>query len=433
MKNAAKQYSFIKKDMVSIEHFSWFKGAKDGFPNGSNDLKNMVLKVSKIRAVPQNESGEKLQSIWLIPPKAGLSGKNWNLTKLVVLPSLALERRLYIGSLNKERFIMFHLSLLLLRFSFARGRQEEPKPKEIGILNPILTLKQRRWETSIRQTSLGRDTSGVPKVLPDSIPFILWMWQGIQYPQVSLPINSPFLCANTWLKHGDILEFPMYLRWIMKWLPQGEDVILIAFLRSFVSICSWESIWYLSLKENQAEMPRWRVLIDSGRKECLEDIIVLHLLLLKEPVNDFCGITIMRNHTGALLKKNMAQDSPGCSEITSGNPLDICQKVLPSQDVSIPKDILISPLQREGFPLSERLTLVAKLRLMELLISSEENLKVNMLLLLSLLIERDWLLNKIRLLNLSLSQLRVMLLLLYFLIQRANLKFSSRCYYTLKH
>lgn len=180
-----------------------------------------------------------------------------------------------------------------------------------------------------------------------------------------------------------------------------------------------------SSKENREEMLLLKVLMGSGRKECLEDIIALRLLFLKEPVNDFCGITIMRNHTGVLPKKNMAQDFPVYSETASGNPLDISQRVLPSKDISIPMDISISLLQREGSPLSERLTLMVKLMLMVLLISSGENLRGNMLLLLSLLIERDWLLNrKIRLSNLSLFQSKAISLLLCVHIQRGRSKFT---------
>jgi len=66
MKNVVKQYSFIKKDAVLTKYSSnWFKGVKDGSPNGSNDLKRVGLKVSKTKAAPQKESGEKLLSIWL--------------------------------------------------------------------------------------------------------------------------------------------------------------------------------------------------------------------------------------------------------------------------------------------------------------------------------------------------------------------------------
>ena len=59
---------------------------------------------------------------------------------------------------------------------------------------------------------------------------------------------------------------------------------------------------------------------------------------------------------------------------------------------------------------------------MGLHISSGENLRGNMLLLLFLLIERDWLLNKtIGLSNLSLSRLRVILLILYSQLQGGKL------------
>jgi hypothetical protein len=64
MRNVVKQYSFIKKDTVSIKYFNWSKEANSGFPNGSNDLKSMGLKASKTKAVLQKESGEKPLSIW---------------------------------------------------------------------------------------------------------------------------------------------------------------------------------------------------------------------------------------------------------------------------------------------------------------------------------------------------------------------------------
>jgi len=56
MRDAVKQYNFIRMDMVSIKYSSWFKGAEDGSPNGSNGLRSMGLKVLKTGAVLQNES-----------------------------------------------------------------------------------------------------------------------------------------------------------------------------------------------------------------------------------------------------------------------------------------------------------------------------------------------------------------------------------------
>src|SRR3989304_10229736 len=147
-------------------------------------------------------------------------------------------------------------------------------------------------------------------------------------------------------------------------------------------------------RENQAGMPLLRVSMPSGKKECLEDIIVLPLLSLEKPVNDSCGIIIIRNLTEVLLKKKMAQDSLECLKTTSGNPLDICQRVLALIDTLTLTDTLISLLRREKSPSSEKLTLRGELRSMVLPISSGENLRDNMLLLLSLLIEKDWLLNK---------------------------------------
>jgi len=421
MKNAAKQYSFIKKDTVLTKYSNCFKGVKDGSPNGFIGIKNKDLKVSGIRAVPQKESGEKLLSIWL--RRYSPSGKSWSLTEPDVLLSLALELRLSIGNLSRERFPMFHLSLLLPIFSLVTGRLRETSPRGIAIINHILTLRPRRWETSIRQTLLAHDISEVQKALLDSIPSTLWMWQVIRSSQASLAINKLFLSANILLKHGDLWAFPRYPRWIMRCLPQVEDAILTVFSMLLDCTCSWEFIWYSFRKENREGMPLLRVLINSGRRESFAGIPVLHLLPLKERMNNFCGIIIMRNHTGALHKKNTVQDTLEFSEIISGNLLDTCQMDSILINIWIPMAILISLLQKVNSPLSEKLTLMVELMLMGLLISSGENLKGNMWLLLSSLIERDWLLNKrIRLSNLSLFQLRVMLLLLCFLLQRRRSK-----------
>lgn len=63
--NDAKLYSFIKKDTVSIKYFNCSRGVGDGSLNGLNDIKSKGLKVSKIRAVSQNKSGERPLIIWL--------------------------------------------------------------------------------------------------------------------------------------------------------------------------------------------------------------------------------------------------------------------------------------------------------------------------------------------------------------------------------
>ena len=420
MKYAARRYNFITKDPVLKRYSILFEGVASGFPSGSSDIKSLDLKGLRTESVPQRKFGERPLSVWL--KRFSPLEKNWSLTEHAVLPSLASGQRSSIGNLNKERFEISQLSPLLPKFSLVMERQVELRPKEIAIASLTLTLRQRRWETSIRQTLLDPDTSEVQKALPDSIPFMLWMWQGIRLSQVSFLINRPFLFASIWLKHGDIWGFPRYPRWIMRWLPQVEDAILTASRKLFAFIYLWEYIWYLSHRENQGEMPLLKVLINSGRKGCLEDIIVLPLLPLKEPVNDFCGITIMRNHTGVLSRKTTVQDSQGYSEIETGNISGICQKDSTLLNTLTPLAILISLLQRERSPLSERLTLMVKLRSMVLPISSGENLKGNMLLLLSLLIERDWLLNKrIKSSSLSLSPLRVVLLLLCFQLQRGRL------------
>jgi len=420
MRNVVKQYSFIKKDMVSIKYSNGSKGVKDGSPNGSNDLKSMGSKVSKTKAVLQRGFGEKPLSIWL--KRSSALEKNWSLTGHAVLPSPALGQRLFSGSLNKESFIMCHPFPLLPGFFPGMEELLKARPKEMAMISLIPTSRQRGWEIFIRQTLWDLDTSEVQKGSPDFILFIPWMWQAIQPSQVSSLINRLSLCADIWLKHADTWGFPVYLKWIMRWLPQVEDATPTAFLKLSDFICFWASIWYLSHRENQAEMHLLRVLMPSGKKECLEDIIVLPSLSLEEPVKDFCGITIMRNHIEGLPKRNMAQDSLGCSETTSGNPSGICQRVLPSEDTSTPTDILISLLLKEESRSSEKSTLMVKLRSMALLTLSGEHLRVNMLLLLFLLIERDWLLNKrIKSSNPSLFQLRVILFLLCFQLQRRRL------------
>ncbi|HLA48209.1 MAG TPA: hypothetical protein VJ084_03175 [Nitrospinota bacterium] len=109
-------------------------------------------------------------------------------------------------------------------------------------------------------------------------------------------------------------------------------------------------------RENQAGMPLLRVSMPSGKKECLEDIIVLPLLSLEKPVNDSCGIIIIRNLTEVLLKKNMAQDSLECLKTTSGNPLDICQRDLALIGTLTLTGISIFLLQRERSLSLEKLT-----------------------------------------------------------------------------
>src|SRR3989304_8467914 len=176
MKDVAKQYNFIIKESASIRYSSLFKGVEFGSLNGSIDLKSMGLKVSEIRTALPNESGEKPLSIWL--KRSSPSGRNWNLTRPDVLPSLVLVQKSSIGSLRKERFAMFHLFPLLPEFSLVAERQVELRSGEITTVSHIPALEQRRLETFIRQTLLDRDTSEVEKELPDSIPSILWMWQG---------------------------------------------------------------------------------------------------------------------------------------------------------------------------------------------------------------------------------------------------------------
>jgi hypothetical protein len=215
--------------------------------------------------VSQNVSGEKLLSIW--SKRFFLSEQNWKLTKAGVLLSLGLGQRLSIGNLNKEKFVKFPLFLLSPGFSLVMERLAELGPKEIAVINHILTLRPRRWETFIRQILWGPDISEVQKGSPDFTPFIPWMLQAIRLLQVSSLINRLSLCAGIWLRHGDISGFLRYPNWITRWLPQVEDATPSAFLKLSDSICFWASIWYLSHRGNQAETHLLRVLMDSGKKE----------------------------------------------------------------------------------------------------------------------------------------------------------------------
>jgi hypothetical protein len=407
----------MKKDIASITSFDLFKEAEAGFLNGSVDLKNTGFRDFRIKVVLQNDLRTKPLIIW--STKFSPSEKNWNLTRLGVLLSLESALRLSNGSLHRERFVRFLLSLLFPEFFLVMEKRDEGKRNEIATTSLILIFKLRRWEISTRQTLLAQDISEGQRVLPDSIPFIRWILQVTQLSQASSLINRASLCANILLKHGDLWEFPAYLRWTMRWLLQVEDAIPLASLKSSVFICFWESIWYSSLKENQEEMPRLKVLMNSGKRGCLEDILVLPLFPLEEPVNDSRGITIIRNPTGPLLKKSTAHDSLVYSEIKTGDISDTAQKDLPLMHTLTLLVIFIFLLQREKFPLTERLMLMVKLRSMGPRISSEGNLRGNMWLPVSLLIEKDWLSNKGgRSSNLFLFLLRVILLLLYLQLQK---------------
>ena len=424
MKNAAKQYNFTKKELALKRYSSWFKEADSGSLNGFTDIRNMGLRDSRSKIVPQNKSGEK--PLHLCSKEFSLLGRSWNLTRLADLSSLALGRRLSSGSLNKERFVMPLLSLQYPEYLLVTAKQARLNQKETAISSLILILRQRRWETSIRQTLWDPDISEVQRGLPDSIPFILWMWEGIQFPPASFLTNrpSPFLSISS--KHGNIWGFPEYPRWITRWQLLAEDATPTVSPSLSDSICLWEYIWYSSHRESQVEMPLLKVLMTSGKRESLEDITVLPLALLKELMSDSCGIITMRNLTEGLLKKSMAQDSPACLETNSGNISNTFRKGSALRNIVMLMVTLHSRSPEEKSPLSEKLILMVKLMLMVLLISLKKDLRGNMLLLLSSLIERDWLLNKtIRLSSLSLFQLRVIFLLLYFHIQRGKLNLVS--------
>jgi len=309
MKNATKQYNFMKKDTDSIRYSKWFKEVDFGSPNGSEDIKNLELQVSKIKVAFQNELGEKPLITW--SKRFSLSEKNWSLIRLVVLLSLELELKQSIGNSHRRRFVRFLPFLLFLEFSFVMGRLEKLRQKDRVMVSLIHMLKPKRLESSIRQTLLAHDTSEVQNESLDSIRFIRWTLQGIQRLRASFLINRHSLCADIWLKHGDLWEFPGCLRWTMKWLPQEVDAIPLASPRLSAFICSWASIWYLSLKENPEETHRLKVSMNSGRKGYLGDITVPLFLLLEEPVNVFCGIIITRNLIRALSQKEHGTRFPG--------------------------------------------------------------------------------------------------------------------------
>jgi len=421
MRSVVKRYNCIKKDTVLTKYASWFKEAKAGFPNGFVDIKNRGVMVSKTKVEFQNGYGEKRLSIWL--KKYFPSEKNWKLTKLAVLPFLGLEQKLFTGSLSKERFTQFQPYPPSVRFSLVTGRRGEWRLKRIPRNSRILTVKRRRWENSIRQTLWDRDTSEDQRRLPDFTPFIRWMWLDILLGQINSLISRQFPCVYIFLTPGEVLGFQRYPRWIMKWLPLGEGDIPTAFPRFFAFICFWVFIWYLFPRESQEEMLRLRVLMISGRKGYSEGIIVLSFLFLKEPVKDSCTITIMRNHTEAFSKRKMAQGFLEYAETDSGNLLDTCQGDLTLISIKTLGITLISLLQRGRSLLSEKSILTVGSRLTALPTSSGENLRDNMLLLLFLRIERDWLLNMtIGSLNLFLFQLRVVLLLPYFQLNERSVK-----------
>src|SRR3972149_2346301 len=101
--------------------------------------------------------------------------------------------------------------------------------------------------------------------------------------------------------------------------------------------------------ENQEEMLLFRVLTISGRKVRSEDIRVLPLRLLKEPVKNSCGIITMKNPI----------------EVLPTYPRDLLL-----MNTRIPEVILIFPLQEERSPLSEELILMVESKSMVVRISS---------------------------------------------------------------
>jgi len=145
MKYAVRRYNSITKGLVLIRYSTWFEGVASGFLNGSKGIKNRELLALKTEAVHHKESGEKPPNTWL--KRFFLSEKNWRLIGIAVVPSVVLDQRLSIGNLNKERFLIFHLSPLLPKSSLVMGRVVKLSQKEITIINLIPISKQKRWET----------------------------------------------------------------------------------------------------------------------------------------------------------------------------------------------------------------------------------------------------------------------------------------------
>ncbi|MEK6697817.1 MAG: hypothetical protein AABZ10_02125 [Nitrospirota bacterium] len=57
MKDVTEQYNFTTKESDLTRYSDWFNGAKTGSPNGLSDIENMELRVSRIGAALQKESG----------------------------------------------------------------------------------------------------------------------------------------------------------------------------------------------------------------------------------------------------------------------------------------------------------------------------------------------------------------------------------------
>lgn len=392
MKNVAKQYNFIIKGADSAKYSGWFKGARVGLLNGLTDLKKKGLMVLKTEAVHRRGYGGRLQSVWL--KRYSPQEKNWSLTGLVDLPSLELVRKSFTGSLSTERSKMFPLSPLSPIYSLNMGKQAKPSLKGTAIISLTHIPRQRRWETSTRQTLLVLDISGAPKELRVFILSTLLMWQDIRLLRVSSTINSLFLCAGILLMHGSSWEFPWSRRWITRWQLQAEADINTAYPGLLGFIFSLGFIWSSSLRESQAEMPLLRALMPSGKTECSPGIIVRQLSSSGESTNAFLITTITRNLTEDSPRKNTIQDSPEYSETISGDPSDTFRKDLVLLHILMLKGILNCLLREGKSPMSEKLIPMAALKSTDSLTSSEKNLKASMLLLLYLLIEENLLSNR---------------------------------------
>ncbi len=416
MRSAAKQYNCINKDMDSMKSFDWSRGVITGFSNGSDDIKSRESMVSGIKVVHQRRYGEEHQGVWL--KGYSLSGRNLKFIRLVDPLSVVSVQRLSTGSLSKEELRICLPSPPYPEYSLNMARRARICQKETAVISHIHISGQRRWEISTRQTLLALAISEVQEGLHDSIPSTPWMWQVIRSLQASLIISRLSPCAGIWLIHGEIWGFRKSPRWIMKWpLPVEADIDTV-YPRLSGFICFWGYIWYSFRKENLEETPLSRASMPSGRRESFRGMNAQQYSLLEEPASDSWTITIMRNHTGGLLTKNMVQDSPVCSGIISGRLFGICLKSSASTNTLGLMDILSCLFREEGFPLSGRSTLMEESRSMGSPILSEENLKASMLLLRYLLIEENSSLNRTRKLSsLFLFQLRIILLLLCFLIQ----------------
>jgi hypothetical protein len=153
MKIAAKQFNCTKKGSALTKFFDWCTEVDSGSPNGSADIKNKGWKDSRIEVESPGESGGRLRIVW--SKRFSLFEKSWNRIERDVPLFLVLERKSFIGNLNKERFTMYPPSLPLPKFSLDMGEHEKGRLQEtsLAVINRIHLQRQRKWEICIKQTS----------------------------------------------------------------------------------------------------------------------------------------------------------------------------------------------------------------------------------------------------------------------------------------